>query len=84
MNQNDMEIYKLSDEIFRHVRIYHTKTYTLPDVARRAAEYMKSGGYQVAILDDHHRDYKILGVDNHRFRLVRYKNCPWYEVEAID
>lgn len=79
-----MNIYTLTGELFSFVRCFYPKTYTLPDVLKRTVEYMKSGGYQVSVLDDSHRDYKVISVDDHSFRIVRYKNSPWYEVEAIN
>lgn len=77
---NNMNEYDVLIEIFRFVRDYHTRTYTLPDVCRKLLKYLQDTGYQAEIVDDKHRDYKIIQVETQRYKLTRYKGWSTYDV----
>lgn len=76
-----MNEYDILLEIFRFVRNYSTATHTLPQVFREVVRYMKDGGYNVEIVDDKHRDYKILQVEEHRYKIIRWPDWVSFEVQ---
>lgn len=69
--------------IFDIVRRYST-TYPLPFVLSEVVRYMKDLGYPVTVLDQAHRNYKLLQVGGHTYRIVRNKGWTSYEVLAVD
>jgi len=75
MNEYDVLI-----DIFRFIRDYHTGTYTLPDVCRKLIRHMQSSGYEVQTVDNNHRDYWIIRVEDQRYKIVRNKGWSSYEV----
>lgn len=68
-------------EIFSFVRGYSTSTYSLPSVLKKLIQYMKDGGYKVQVVDDTHRDYKIIQVETQRYKLIRFKDWCTYDVQ---
>lgn len=70
--------------IFDVVRRYSTTTYTLPFVLSEVVKYMKSLGYPVTVLDQAHRNYKLLQVGGHTYRIVRNKGWTSYDVLVVD
>ena len=79
-----MSTYRLLDEIYYVIRDYTIRSITLPKLCDKVIEFMKSGGSVAAVTDDRHRDYRIVCVDNHRFKIVRYPGWTRYDVEPID
>ena len=72
--------YDLLLEIFRVIRNYSTSTYTLPNVFKELIQYMKDGGYRIEVIDEKHRDYKILQVEAQRYKIIRWKEWSSYDV----
>jgi len=79
-----MTTYRLLDEIYSVIRAYTVRSITLPALCNKVIEYEKAGGSIAFITDDRHRDYKIICVDDHRFKIVRYPGWTRYDVEPID
>ena len=75
-----MNEYEVLIEIFSFLRDYAISTYTLPDVCRRLVKFMEGAGYQVQVLDEKHRDYKIIQVENQKYKIVRNKGWTTYDV----
>ena len=76
-----MNEYDILLDIFRFIRNYSTTTYTLPQVFKELIRHMKDGGYQVKVIDDQHRDHKILQVEEHRYKIIRYPEWVTYDVQ---
>ena len=76
-----MNEYDILLEIFRFIRNYSTSVYTLPQVFREVVRYMKDGGYNVEIVDDKHRDYKILQVEGNSYKIIRWPDWVSFEVQ---
>ena len=79
-----MEAYRILNLIFRIVRNYSTKLYTLPQVCKQVVEELKSYGYQVDVVDGKHRDFRLLKVDGYMFKVLRWKDWHVYDVVAIE
>lgn len=79
-----MTSFRLANEIHHVISDYSTAHCSLPFVCKKVIQYMKDSGSQAEIIDDKHRDYKILRVDNHRFKIVRYRNWLRYDVTIVD
>ena len=79
-----MEMYRILNLIFRIVRNYSTKLYTLPQVCKQVIEELKSYGYNVAVIDSKHRDFRLIEVDGHTFKVLRWKNWNTYDVVVIE
>lgn len=80
MDTIEINEYDILLDIFRFIRDYAVSTYTLPDVFKRTVQFLKEAGYTVEIVDDMHRDYKILQVETQRYRIVRNKGWSTYDV----
>lgn len=76
-----MNEYDILLDIFRYVRDYSTATYTLPQVCRGLVQHMKDAGYQVEIVDSKHHDYRIVQVEEHRYKIVRFPEWCRYDVQ---
>ncbi len=74
MNEYDVLI-----EIFQFIRDYAISTYTLPDVCRRLVKFLEGAGYQVQVLDEKHRDYKIIQVENQKYKIIRNQGWTTYD-----
>lgn len=72
--------YDILLDIFRFIRDYSTDTYTLPDVCRRLIRHMQSSGYEVQVIDNSHRDYRIIQVETQLYRIARNKGWSTYDV----
>ena len=81
-----METYDRDNEydtlmrMFRFVRDYHPSTYSLPMVCRLLVEHMNNGGYDAILLDDNARDYRIVQVDDRKYKIIRNHGWSYYEV----
>lgn len=75
-----MNEYEVLIEIFRFIRDYATSAYTLPDVCRRLVKFLEGAGYDVQLTDEKHRDYKIIQVENQKYKIVRNKGWTTYDV----
>lgn len=78
-----MTTYRLLDEIYSVIRMYTVRTITLPALVKKVIEYEKAGGSIAFIKDDSHKNYKIISVDDHLFRIIRYPGWTRYDVEAM-
>ena len=76
--------YTLMDKIWRKTRDYNTATYSLPKVCREVIELLKSEGYDVLVVDEKHRDYRIIQIDDQKWRIIRNKGWGKYDVVMID
>ena len=79
-----MDMYRILNIIFRIVRNYSTRLYSLPQVCKQVIEELKAYGYTVTVTDDKHRGYRIIQVDGHHFKVIRWKDWLSYDVLAID
>ena len=79
-----MNKWRLIDEIYSVIRCYTVRTITLPKLCDKVIEYMKSGGSMAFVTDDRHRDYRILCIDDHRFKVYRNPGWTRYEADPID
>lgn len=82
-NYCDVNEYDVLLEIFRFIRDYSTSTYTLPNVCKKLTQYLRDSGYQTIVSDDTHRDYKILQVEAHQYKIIRLKDWLTYDVQLI-
>lgn len=78
------DIYHLMDVIWIKVIGYSTATYSLPKVCREVIDLLKSEGYDVAVVDDKHRDFRIIRVEDQKWKIVRYKGWDKYDVLMVD
>lgn len=78
-----MDMYRILNIIFRIVRNYSTRLYTLPQVCKQVIEELKSYGYNVTV-DDKHRGYWTLTVDEHHYKVMRWKDWTSYDVLLVD
>lgn len=74
----------LFDKLWVFVRDFPTYTYTLPKVCKAAVEWLKSMGYDVSVTDDNHRDFRIIAVDGHHYRILRDTGWLRYDVRQVD
>lgn len=76
--------FKLTDIIWHFIRGYSSNTYSLPYVTNELIKYMTSRGCPTELVDCKHRDYKIVKVCDHQFRIVRIHEWNSYDIRAID
>lgn len=79
-----MEVYRILNRILSILYCYTTYHDTLPAVCKDVVKEMKSYGYDVAVTDDRHRDYRLITVDGHLFRIVRERGWMRYDVILIN
>jgi hypothetical protein len=72
------------DKIWRKTRDYSTATYSLPRVCREVINLLKSEGYDVSVVDDKHRDYRIIQIEDQQWKIVRNNGWSQYDVLMID
>ena len=77
-------VYTLNDTIFRFLAGSSTRSITLPKITQKLVEYLRSMGYAVSVIDDDHRDYRIIEVDEHHFRIIRWTDWLRYDSVIID
>ena len=69
--------------IFRFIREYSTATYSLPRVCRELMYDLRDAGYSADITDCNHRDYRILTVNDHQYRIIKYPDWSRYDVTMV-
>ena len=72
--------YDILLRIFRFVRDYSTETCTITKVCRELIKDLKSSGHDVETVDVHHRDFRIIQVNGHRYKIIRYPEWTRYDV----
>ena len=77
-------MYKIQDFIFRVIRSYSPMYASLGMVTGIVVGELEECGCRATITDAQHRDYRIIEVDNHEYRIVRGKDrfSP-YDVRII-
>ena len=78
------DTYVIDNRIFRFIMGYSIREISLPKITENLIEYIQSMGYDASIVDDKHRDYRIIEVDGHHFRIVRNKDWLRYDSKIID
>lgn len=80
---NDLTL-KLLGIIWWFIRDYSANVYSLSKVTDALIRYMTDRGYFIELVDGKHRDYKIVKVCDHQFRIVRIHGWNSYDVRTID
>ena len=77
-------MYKICDFIWRSLRCHSPMYATLGMVTCIVVGELEECGCHVTILDAQHRDYRIIEVDGHEYRIIRGKDkfSP-YDVRII-
>ena len=72
--------YDILLEIFRFVRDYSTDTYTLSQVLKALVKHLTRSGFTVEALPRTETTSRIVVVNGHKYRLIRWKGWSKYDV----
>ena len=78
-------MYKINDFIWHVIRCYTPMTTSLGLVTGIVVSELEECGCHVTILDAQHRDFRIIEVDGHEYRIIRGKDkVSPYDVRIIN
>lgn len=77
------EKYRLMDIIWRMVIDYSAHTYSLPNVCKEVCQRLKDEGYEPEIIGNN-RDYRIIRVEDQKYRILRNSGWGKYDVLMND
>lgn len=82
--QKEDPMYHLLNLIYHTVMDYPIRYNSLRKVCEIILRMLSDLGYSAEIEPGNHRDFRIISVDNHHFRIVRNPNWMRYDVIPID
>lgn len=77
---NEVNEYDILLDIFRFVRDYSTDTYTLSQVLKALVKHLTRSGFTVEALPRTETTSRIVVVEGHKYKLIKWNGWSKYDV----